>query len=97
MKLVSCHYIPPCTLQDLETQREQSSARIGELEDELANTVTQNQQQKVAENVEMIRLQRSHQQQSAHLAAQSAKNQVLEREVAHLRQELETKQQDSGT
>ncbi|PNF37290.1 hypothetical protein B7P43_G00421 [Cryptotermes secundus] len=81
--------------QDLETQREQSSARITELEDELANTVAQNQQQKVAENVEMIRLQRSLQQQSAHLAAQSAKNQVLEREVAHLRQELETKQQDS--
>jgi hypothetical protein len=43
----------------LETQREQSSARIGELEDELANAVAQNQQQKVAENVEMIRLQHS--------------------------------------
>jgi cell shape-determining protein MreC len=83
-------------LQDLETHREQSSARIGELEDELANTVAQDQRQKVAENVEIIRLQRSLQQQSAHLAAQSAKNQVLEQEVAHLRQELEAVQQDNG-
>jgi cell shape-determining protein MreC len=80
----------------LETQLEQSSARIGELEYELANTVAQDQRQKLAENVEMIRLQRSLQQQSAHLAAQTAKNQVLEREVARLRQELETLQQESG-
>lgn len=83
-------------LQGLETQREQSSVRIGELEDELANTVAQNQQQKVAENIEMIRLQRNLQQQSASLAAQNAKNQVLEREVTQLRQELETKQRDNG-
>jgi hypothetical protein len=83
-------------LQGLETQREQSSARIGELEDELASTVAQNQRQKVGENIEMIRLQRSFQQQSANLAAESAKSQVLEREVTHLRQELETKQQNCG-
>jgi hypothetical protein len=83
-------------LQDLETQREQSSARILELEDELANTVVHDQRQKVAENVEMIRLQRSLQQQSAHLAAQSAKNQVLEQQVAHLHQELEAAQQENG-
>ncbi|XP_021913446.1 protein fantom-like isoform X3 [Zootermopsis nevadensis] len=81
--------------QDLETQREQSSARISELEDELANAVARDQRQKVAENVEMIRLQRSLQQQSAHLVAQSAKNQVLEQEVAHLRQELEAVQQEN--
>jgi len=80
----------------LETLRERSSARIVELEDELANTVAENQQQKVAENIEMIRLQRSLQQQSAQLAAQSAQIQVLEQDLAHLRQELETVQQDNG-
>jgi len=80
----------------LETLRERSSARIVELEDELASTVAENQQQKVAENIEMIRLQRSLQQQSAQLAAQSAQNQVLEQDLAHLRQELETVQQDNG-
>jgi uncharacterized protein (DUF342 family) len=83
-------------LQELETQREQSSARINELEDELANTVAQDQRQKVTKNVELIRLQRSLQQQSAHVAAQSAKNQVLEKEVAHLHQELEAVQRDNG-
>jgi hypothetical protein len=83
-------------LQDLETQRERSSARIVELEDELASTVTENQQQKVAENIEIIRLQRSLQQQSAHLAAQSAQNQVLEQDLARLRQELEAIQQENG-
>lgn len=80
----------------METLRERSSARIVELEDELASTVAENQQQKVAENIEMIRLQRSLQQQSAQLAAQSAQNQVLEQDLAHLRQELETVQQDNG-
>jgi len=80
----------------LETLRERSSARIVELEDELASTVAEIQQQKVAENIEMIRLQRSLQQQSAQLAAQSAQNQVLEQDLAHLRQELETVQQDNG-
>jgi hypothetical protein len=80
----------------LETLRERSSARIVELEDELASTVAENQQQKVAENIEMIRLQRSLQQQSAQLAAQSAQNQVLEQDLAHLRQELETVRQDNG-
>jgi len=80
----------------LETLRERSSARIIELEDELASTVAEIQQQKVAENIEMIRLQRSLQQQSAQLAAQSAQNQVLEQDLAHLRQELETVQQDNG-
>lgn len=83
-------------MQDLETQRERSSARIVELEDELASTVTENQQQKVAENIEIIRLQRSLQQQSAHLAAQSAQNQVLEQDLARLRQELEAIQQENG-
>lgn len=80
----------------METLRERSSARIVELEDELASTVAEIQQQKVAENIEMIRLQRSLQQQSAQLAAQSAQNQVLEQDLAHLRQELETVQQDNG-
>lgn len=80
----------------METLRERSSARIVELEDELASTVAENQQQKVAENIEMIRLQRSLQQQSAQLAAQSAQNQVLEQDLAHLRQELETVRQDNG-
>ena len=80
----------------METLRERSSARIVELEDELASTVAENQQQKVAENIELIRLQRSLQQQSAQLAAQSAQNQVLEQDLAHLRQELETVQQDNG-
>lgn len=80
----------------METQREQSSARIVELEDELASTVAEHQQQKVAENIEVIRLQRSLQQQSAHLAAQSAQNQVLEQDLARLHQELETVQQDNG-
>jgi hypothetical protein len=80
----------------LEAVRERSSARIVELEDELASTVAENQQQKVAENIEMIRLRRSLQQQSAHLEAQSAQNQVLEQDLAHLRQELETVQQDNG-
>lgn len=80
----------------METLRERSSARIIELEDELASTVAEIQQQKVAENIEMIRLQRSLQQQSAQLAAQSAQNQVLEQDLAHLRQELETVQQDNG-
>lgn len=80
----------------METLRERSSVRIVELEDELASTVAEIQQQKVAENIEMIRLQRSLQQQSAQLAAQSAQNQVLEQDLAHLRQELETVQQDNG-
>lgn len=80
----------------METLRERSSARIVELEEELASTLAENQQQKVAENIEMIRLQRSLQQQSAQLAAQSAQNQVLEQDLAHLRQELETVQQDNG-
>lgn len=80
----------------MEALRERSSARIVELEDELASTVADNQQKKVAENIEMIRLQRSLQQQSAQLAAQSAQNQVLEQDLAHLRQELETVQQDDG-
>jgi len=80
----------------LETLRERSSARIVELEDELASTVAENQQQKVAENIEMIRLQRSLQQQSAQLAAQSAQNRVVEQDLANLRQELETVQQDNG-
>lgn len=80
----------------METLRERSSARIVELEDELASTVAENQQQKVAENIEMIRLQRSLQQQSAQLAAQSAQNRVVEQDLANLRQELETVQQDNG-
>jgi hypothetical protein len=80
----------------LETLRERSSVRIVELEDELASIVAENQQQKVAENIEMIRLQRNLQQQSAHLAAQNAQNQVLEQDLVHLRQELETVQQDNG-
>ncbi|XP_069687060.1 protein fantom-like [Periplaneta americana] len=77
--------------QDLETQREQNNVRIAELEDELA----QDQQQKVAENVELIRLQRSLQQQSALLAAETSKNQLQEREVTYLRCELESLQRDN--
>ena len=83
-------------LKELETQREQHSLRVAELEEELSNSVAKDERQKIAKNVEMIQLQRSLQQQTAQLTASFAKVQVLEREVTGLQQELETTQKENG-
>ena len=80
----------------METQREQNSLRVAELEEELANKVANDERQKISKNVEIIQLQRSLQQQAAQMTANLAKIQVLEREVGRLQQELEASQQENG-
>ncbi|PSN43477.1 hypothetical protein C0J52_03221 [Blattella germanica] len=81
--------------EEMIAQRDQSRMRIGELEESLAHCMANDKRQKVAENVEMIRLRRSLQQQSAQMAANAAKIQVLEKEVEQLQQELLVSQQEN--
>ncbi|XP_014212407.1 protein fantom-like, partial [Copidosoma floridanum] len=76
-------------IQDMEVEKRELLTRIAELELELAGLTSGNRRERVAENVEHIRLWRQMKRQGEKLAAALAANEVLGKQVSQLKRNLD--------
>lgn len=74
--------------QKLEAQKKEMSNRITELEEELSTCTVMNQREKVAENVEYIRVWRQMKQLNDKLIATENENESLNAQIKDLKREL---------
>ncbi|XP_067004165.2 X-linked retinitis pigmentosa GTPase regulator-interacting protein 1 [Anabrus simplex] len=81
--------------QEIRLLREQAARHGAEQEEELVNDAMEEKRQKVAENVEMIRMKRLCKQQATQLLAQKAHKQAVEHELAQLKQSFELIQKEN--
>ena len=84
-------YLENCVLieQELEAQKEEMSNRIIQLEKELSNHTVVNQREKVAENVEYIKVWRQMKQVNDKLIATENENESLNVQINDLKRKLE--------
>ncbi|KAJ8674083.1 hypothetical protein QAD02_005345 [Eretmocerus hayati] len=76
-------------IQELEVEKKQLLSRISELEAELCCHQSSNRREKVAENVEYIRLWRQMKRQNEKLSDSEAANETLREQVDHLKKLLD--------
>ncbi|XP_060826429.1 uncharacterized protein LOC132912753 [Bombus pascuorum] len=102
-KISSCHCIDDnarCNLnkiEELEAQKKEMSNRITELEEELSTYTAMNQREKVAENVEYIRVWRQMKQLNDKLIATENENESLNAQINDLKRELYEKTKNNET
>ena len=84
-------YLENCVLieQELEAQKEEMSNRIIQLEKELSNHTVVNQREKVAENVEYIKVWRQMKQVNDKLIATENENESMNVQINDLKRKLE--------
>jgi hypothetical protein len=73
----------------MENEKKEMMSRIADLETELANFTSGNQREKVAENVEYIRVWRQLQRQNEKLIVTQSANEILNEQVCQLNSRLE--------
>ncbi|KAF3425121.1 hypothetical protein E2986_07917 [Frieseomelitta varia] len=84
-------------IEELEAQNEEMSNRIIQLEKELSTHTVVNQREKVAENVEYIKVWRQMKQVNDKLIATENENESLNVEINDLKRKLEEQTKNNGT
>ncbi|XP_011504712.1 PREDICTED: protein fantom-like [Ceratosolen solmsi marchali] len=76
-------------MQEIEKEKKEMMSRIGDLETELATYTSGNQRDKVAENIEYIRIWRQMKRQNEKLIDSQSANEILNEQICQLKSRLE--------